>query len=138
MKECDYNHLILYAKGHYERTDRLEDVRKIMAHRTGNETVSDEDVWHCAVHALEEHCPDGLGRVMTDLFKPEWKKDYPMLWFAPQCSLSQALYHVLLELMKLKVSDGDGNTVIELGYPDPDVLPMSENALKRLEEAKVV
>ena len=127
MKTCDYNHLILYAKGWYEKGDRVEDVRRILAIRAGLDTVRDEDVWLCVVHALEKHCPDKLGNIMTQLFKPLPKVGAAFRFNASPCSLSRALYYSLSELMKLAVKDKEGNIVLELGEPDEEILPFSQH-----------
>jgi hypothetical protein len=140
MKVCDFNHLIFYAKNHYENGDIVEDVRRIMAIRCGLEIehMRDRDIWRCAVHALEEHCPDAIGRVMAEMFEPLVGEIVGGFVFpgSPEdtrrlCPLGRALYLVTAELMKLKVKDKDGNIILELGEVDEAILPLGEMAEKR-------
>jgi hypothetical protein len=132
MKTSDYNHLILYAKGWYERGDRVEDVRRILAIRAMLDKVSDADVWLCVVHALEKHCPDQMGRVMTDLFKPIPRVKAQFKFHSGPCSLSRALYYALGVLGQLPVKDKEGNKVLELGEPDEEILPFSNLHQERI------
>ena len=55
MKTCDYNHLLLYAKNHYERSgDVVQDVKAIVAERCMLyiKDTSEEDVWQVCSHSL--------------------------------------------------------------------------------------
>jgi len=125
---CDFNHLILYAKGWYQWTNRVDDVRKILAHRCliYPEHFSDSDVWQCSVHALETHCPGKTANILADIFKPMPGESNPFTWFSELCPLPRALYYILCELSHLTVKDKDGNWILNLGDPDPAVLPVKE------------
>jgi len=126
MEPCDYNHLILYAKGWYEQGDRVEDVRRILAIRAmPHPKPEDADVWLCVVNALEKYCPEKMARIMTELFKPIPKLGKPFRFNSSPCSLNRALYYALTELAHLTVNDDEGNATLELGGPDEDILPFS-------------
>lgn len=141
MKECDFNHLILYAKNWYKRSDNmLDDVRKIMAHRCAMDVkyMSDHDVWQCCVNALVEHAtPNEMERFLGVLFQPDWEKDKPLSFFEPVCSLKQAVRKILSILNFLMVVDG-GKVVLELGKPDPAILPLCEDFEEKWLEIKTI
>jgi hypothetical protein len=132
-KTCDYNHLILYAKGHYKRTDLLADLKLIVAERCAldPEHVSNNDVWQVVSSALIEHASkrqmeEYLGRLFQ---KGIW--DYnreSVISFAhdDDCPIRRALGMVTGILAHLPVLDKDGNVILELGQPDPKVLPLKE------------
>ena len=139
MKICDYNHLILYAKKHYKRGDVIQDVRVILAERCGLEVeqVSDDDVWQMAHYALLKYSYKYIDQFLRELFKPmPDENDYgPLVWFSDTCPLVRAVRLVLIYLARVKVLDKDHNKILELGNPDPAILPLSELVKKRLEEA---
>ena len=56
-KPVDYNHLILYAKGHYRRGDVIEDVKRILMARTWNDNCSDGDMWSMCASFLLKYTP---------------------------------------------------------------------------------
>jgi len=130
MKVCDYNHLILYAKGWYERQNVVEDVRKILAARylLKLKYMRDRDVWACVVRALEKHCPQSMGRVMSKLFESAFGEEpHPLCPESTDvCPLSRAIGYVLTELSILPVKDNAGKSIIDLGDPDPNVLPLKK------------
>jgi len=142
-KTCDYNHLLLYAKSHYERGDVIQDVKTILAERCGlksAENVSNEDVWAMSHHALLKYCRDHIDHFLRELFKPRYgEEDYAdFRWFSDSCPLSRAVSLVLTHLARVKVVDDNGNTILELGSPDPSILPLGEMAKKRMSEGKTV
>jgi len=140
MKTCDYNHLILYAKGHYERNNVLGDVKVILAERCGLQSashVSDEDMWMMVHHALLEYAGQYIHHYLRELFKPlHGEEDFgPLVWFTRNCPLERAVRLALIHLMRIKVLDDEGNQILKLGSPDPAILPLSENIRKRHREA---
>lgn len=149
MKVCDYNHLILYAKGHYERGNLLEDMRKIVAERCAllEEHVSTSDIWHICAAALMKHCDKHVQeRVFTALFEPRVEETLgfasgPKTVPSIVCPLERAVRNVLSELCHLVVRelkleagakpmservDSDYEIMLELGRPDPNVLPLNK------------
>ncbi len=129
MKTCDYNHLLLYAKNHYERSgDVVQDVKAIVAERclVDIKHTSDEDVWHVCSHALLEYSHQHVDQFFNELFKPlHGEEDYHVAkWFSYNCPLSRAINLVLIQLAHIAVLDDDGNKILELGDPDPAILPL--------------
>lgn len=128
-KECDFNHLLLYAKSWYKRSDDVvEDIRKIMAHRAGMETkfVSDGTLWGLMIHAFLKYVePRDIERLMEDLFKG------PGCGFDPVCPLSRAVESMLGKLSIVLVKKDDGTVLLNLGEPDPAVLPLDDKGASR-------
>ena len=129
MKDvCDFNHLILYAKGHYKVTDALNDTRTILAHRVGlpYESLSDNDVWKMIVVAMEKHCPPhSLSHILHQMFDSY----APFEGFGDGCSVKKAVHLALIELMKITVYY-QGATLIELGEADENILPFSASLIE--------
>jgi len=128
-KTCDYNHLLLYAKDHYEKGDVIEDVKTILAERCGLQSakhVSDENMWHMVNHAFLKYCFTDVERFMRELFKPMPDEDgYNVFqFFTDNCPLRRAVRLALLYLARVKVLNEDGARILELGRPDPNVLPL--------------
>lgn len=128
MEVCDYNHLILYAKGWYKETNVLDDVRAIVAQRCALdlEHVSARDAWECVVRAFYLHSrPGDVSRILLDLFKP-WpgEKNFTRSFWSDTCDVSGAIRRALSTLAQLRVTDSIGETILELGEPDPAVLPL--------------
>jgi hypothetical protein len=123
MKNPD-SHLFLYAKMHYQQSHYLmEDLRKICAHR-------------CSVDKkflVNSHIADVLLEVALPYIK---KSDYSLKAFIYGLNenRSNSYYNTRLiklclnELMRAKVHDSEGNIILELDDPDPNILPLSEKA----------
>ncbi len=127
MKTCDYNHLILYAKSKYEEGDVIEDVKRILCARTGNERCSDKDMWMMVTRALFRYAPSrrNLEQFVQQLFRPEWDEpDMQFVWFTDNVPLRRAVRKVLAILRDIRVFDDDGDDVLGLGKPDPNILPL--------------
>ena len=121
---CDFNHLLLYAKSWYVRSDNeFEDVRKIMAHRAGMEPkfISDGTLWGLMIHAFLMYAePRDIERFMQDMFKGS------LCGFDPSCSLDRAVGIVVGMLSVVKCKEKDGIVLLNLGEPDPAVLPLTQ------------
>jgi hypothetical protein len=131
MKVCDYNHLILYAKGHYKKTDTVEDVRKILAVRCGisPELIADDELWAMCVMALTTYGSlPAVDRVMQGLFsKTQHECDDVSELGAPDnvCPLERAVTIVLRALFLVDVEVA-GSTELSLGEPDGTILALSK------------
>lgn len=137
MEICDFNHIILYAKGWYKRTDFLDDVHKILAHRCGTkeEYMSDEDVWALIVHASEKYLSEyERVEVMTRMFSGSHVDDNVtvsdfLVWQGQTSWLRPA------KMIVGKLSCVEVKGVLNLGTPDSKILPLcDEKALTRYEE----
>ena len=119
-------HVYLYAKYHYRRTDFLEDLRLIFARRNAIEPryVCDGRIVAMLLHITYPH-------IRTEY---QWDKiiGYILglnLWQTTTDPVSlhdlfnRTLGALLLELSEVKVLDDGGNRILELGEPDPTLLP---------------
>jgi len=125
---CDYNRLLLYAKGHYIRgTNVIADVKKILAERclVCPNQLSNEGVWHMCHHALLKYCYEHIDCFLAELFKPRWTAVQPLVWFDNNCPLERAVHLVLTHLARVRVRD-DNHVFLELGQPDPKILPLKD------------
>ena len=121
LEACDFNHLILYAKNWYKRGNEVEDVRKILAHRCGRETISDTLMWKSMVQAFTEYAkPWHVQDFMERMFKDSLGN------FDPSCSLERAVGLVIGHLAGLEVKGEDGEVLLNLGEPDSNVLPLDD------------
>ena len=127
---CDYNHLLLYAKNHYQRGVLMDDLKKIVAERCGMfvEHISPDDVWQNVLMCLLKYANQReieyfLGR----LFQHGVYDDFDQLSFGydTNCPIIRALRMALGMLSTLKVMNKDGTPIMELGEPDPKILPLN-------------
>ena len=128
-KIADFNHLILYAKYWYQRGNVIEDVKKILAERCAIDQVSDSDMWSMMVMALIAYVPEHrLDDYLTKLFVPRQdEKTGLFVWFTDICPLERAVKNVLSELCFLSVQDDEGEILLNLGKPNPKILPLRKD-----------
>lgn len=118
-----YSHIYLYAKGHYVKTDSVEDMKVILGHRSGLGAdvirlidivrVLTEVAWkHMTGHKFGEF----VERLNPELDFPFRKDDSPAVRTIQAC---------LNSIMMVQVKDIDGNTIFELDEPDSNILPLS-------------
>lgn len=143
MKNCD-SHIYLYAKGWYERTDPIEDLKVLYGKRSGidAEYISISDICFCLITLVSKHAfktkhqihefisdiaPDNVWRV--------WKFDTNGKggWFGEGIEYDYwkaVISKCLSILCMVEIKD------IENGLDEPDysLLPMSEHVKKRQEE----
>lgn len=136
MKECDYNHLILYAKGWYQRGDDVvKDVKKILGHRCAidPEYISNRDVWEQLVDVFLKYCKSeyGIRCLLLDVFKPQAKEQGPLVFWTNTASFEGVIHLILDHLVDITVMEA-GVEILHLGEPDPDILPLSRQAKKKL------
>jgi len=134
MKTCDYNHLLLYAKGWYQRGSIIEDVRKILGHRCAIDPqhISNRDVWEQLVSAFLEYCDDEceIGKLLLEMFKPLAGEGKPLLFWSDLSTFERMTHLILMRLGNVKVMDAESKTTLYLGEPDPKILPLSKDAKK--------
>ena len=137
MKElADFRHLILYAKGHYERVDLMNDLDRIFSERCAINGMSRQDIWMLCGHALEMYAKKhDREEFLREMFKPMMGVEENALgqWFDESCPLERAIRLVLRVLQRLTVVEA-GEVVLNLGDPDPTILPLSKGAVKFWEE----
>ena len=131
-KLADYNHLILYAKGWYHKGNVIEDVKKILGERCAIDRVSDENMWGMVASALIMYAkPQELERYIVALFNPIYGESRHddmtgvFVWFTDTCPLERAIRKALSVLGQLRVIGEDKNVILNLGEPNPKILPLS-------------
>ena len=132
MKNSD-THIYLYAKGHYEITDTISDLRIIVGERCCifPEDVRIVDIYNLLTRMAFQHIIDSyntmhfLGEFLDDINpKNMWRvitkqedKNYDFTMAVIEKSLS-VIRHV-------KVKDGD-KILLELDEPDRNILPLKK------------
>ena len=139
MQECDYNHLLLYAKGHYEHSsDKINDVKTILGHRCGftePSYMSDRDMWQVLVNCLLMYADKPrLREFLDDIFKPDYHENNCYVFFSPECPLVRAVNNVLWVLQQLEVFDDKGQIILNIGKADKNILPLSKNLKRKMKE----
>jgi len=136
-KLIDMRHLFLYAKFWYERKTLVEDLKVIFGKYSGIE-------------------PKYIGKEtiimnLTEVVGTIWKNKYP----DPSTSLRHLLTHIIdysehgsdqFDAMIIALLNEFHVTVDEikkyfggiLGDPDPDVLPLSDSAIKTIENRNII
>lgn len=123
MKEQEldeYRHFILYAKGHYARSSNcMDDLRTIQADYSGvrTEYLSDGMVYSMISDIFLKYCPQ---RRVAEIF------DEMFRWLR---SVSRKdMVQLMLGKLSVVPVMKDGEKILHLGDPDPQVLPLSEAA----------
>ena len=115
-----FQHIYLYAKGHYKKANVMDDLRKILAYELSisEHYVNDDFVKKIVIEIAIEHLQDDRGQM---------SKNY----------ISEQLYNLVVSENKIEYSliiltcsrviDDEGNYIIKLdAKPDPDILPLAE------------
>lgn len=127
-------HLFLYAKGHYLRSAQgvLEDLKYVVAATCGlpAASVTEEDIYQVCINTVTSYCAEyqperaveRLRRLLIEVGKEHFYND---VTFTKNRSPRLAIIQECLSfLAHVGVLDHEGNEMISLGKPDPDVLPL--------------
>ena len=130
-KPIDYNHVYLYAKHHYKRTDTITDLKIILSKRSliDIEFISGEDIIGCLTEITWKEinrCGNPTYEfndfVMRILPQNRWKvnnRDKELE------DLNVAIINSCLSVLSQSlVKDDNGNVLLELGEPDSSILPL--------------
>lgn len=126
MKNAD-SHIYLYAKGHYEKNNLVEDMKKILGKRSGidPEYMTAADVVHVLLSMTSPYIKDNhhFREFILDLHPVNyWKLT------RGEYSFDEAVIRKCLSILRMtQVIDKDNKVLIELDDPDPDILPLSIN-----------
>jgi hypothetical protein len=135
------SHIYLYAKGHYERKDIIEDLKIIVAQICGTspEHISKNDICYWLTRQAFRHMNEQFGDPLTafrdfifDLDPANcWKVGYPTKkgkWpaIANPYDFELAVIYKCLSIIRMtSILGNDGKTVlIELDEPDSTLLPL--------------
>lgn len=112
-------HFYLYAKMHYQRTSTMKDLKKILCKYTGLSKVSDKDVFSFVFDLAKLHMkPYQWSEAIEHTF-------FPMFMFKKGTTAKSRFLDKMISVLSLtKVVDNKGNKVLNLGKPDPDILPL--------------
>ena len=135
MKNSD-SHIFLYAKGHYEKDDLIQDMKRIVG-----EMVNIESKYMCVgdivqvllnvVHPYIRSSHDFINFVLDLQASRYWKlttgSDWELVASNDPYTFEKATIRKCLSiLMMIKVHDyATGETFVELDDQDPSILPLS-------------
>ena len=134
MKNAD-SHLLLYAKHHYQTGDLWDDLAKILAERNAlsveylNKRLIFENIVHITLDYIKVDA-----RVMADLIlelQPaafwKWSNDISFAVDPEDYDFYYAAVRKCLSLLAItRVYGDDGEVLIVLDEPDPNILPISK------------
>ena len=129
-------HFYLYAKGWYETTDVLADLRKVYDHAMGHDLGSANDVLRKLLHITAPFIDERTFVEFANNIHPlnAWQVGSPIDTddgvFGP--SVEDYWTRCARACMSLIRFQEIKNIDCELGLPDPEVLPLSKHALKML------
>jgi hypothetical protein len=126
-KLADYNHVLLYAKLHYKRSDNIKrDLSIILQHRSCLTEPDESWVWGCMIDCLFKYVP--AHTIERELFSNMFREEYGYGRPSEVTSMNNVLGIMLNLMSRLSVKDGDGNWLpgLNLGEPDPNILPLSK------------
>lgn len=129
MKNAN-SHIVLYAKGHYKRSNMMDDLKILVANRSGLEpdqifdTTVFDVIYNIAYPFLTQSF---LRSVILDSFGDNNSKFY--IEGNDQTSLAQIIERLLVIISMIGVLDDDGNTIYELDEPDYSILPKPKKGL---------
>ncbi|HUO78325.1 MAG TPA: hypothetical protein VMU21_12195 [Thermodesulfovibrionales bacterium] len=113
----DWRHFLLYAKNYYLKTETISDLLKILSHETGLDPRSVKlwDVYEVLAGRFVKYT------------RGDQKKDFFMRMFSEGDSvkIGDVVLQLLAALSVQKVRDGE-TVLIDLGEPDPSVLPLNK------------
>ena len=127
----DYRHIYLYAKGHYKRTDVIEDLRKILAERNALEP---EDVAKFVILNVvsklafnEIKNDDRFQKLIEEFFTYVPDTDGKTRLYSEDTTLIHVINRMLAILANVSVLDNNKNLILNLGNPDFKILPKKDN-----------
>ncbi len=127
-KYIDYRHIWLYAKYHYVRGDLLEDLKIILAERSGIEpkAITTDHVIRTLVEIILEHVPNtrSLQRFIGDIISSLTAEESQYLLYGFQNYHKRLSFVVNLCLSQLAIvstCNSKGKVVLNLGEADSSI-----------------
>ena len=112
-----YRHVVLYAKGHYLRVNLMDDIRTILAHRSGIEGrhIPDRDIYEQVITvfiaASDDRCISDCFRNIFDTFtQPD------------AITMESVIRCMFISIRQLTVMSGY-EYLFDIGEPDFTILP---------------
>ncbi len=130
--ETGMSHFYLYSKGHYVQTSLIEDLKRIMGHRSGlkPDQVSVRDIILVLLREVERTTKD-RAHILEPLvtYIREELVVWPNLGLAqPKRNIDDVILQACLNELSMTVVRDGHNIVLELEAPNPDVLPLTRPA----------
>ena len=117
----DYNHVWLYAKGHYFKDDRLEDLKVIVGERCALDPqyVNNEEIFRILLTITHRHLREDLYvRMLLEVFGI--RKLFPN---EPH-EIKDGIGHLLGAICQIQIFD-DNEMLINIGEADVKILPLN-------------
>ena len=135
MEVCDFNHVLLYAKGHYKQDNIIDDLKKIYAKRSAinPEDMSLSDVCELSLNALEKYAPNKVSHVIEDLFKNSIRLFYDKKEYSNEFYLTIILQSILSKLRYILIVKNE-KIILNLGEPDKNILPLVDHKEEEKQE----
>lgn len=129
MDQAD-RHVYLYAKGHYKQIDTIKDLQQIFAERNGLEAkyILPEAIARMLLSMTYSYIENKhqFLEFVLDLHPNEFWKC--RLEYRDQYDFFKAVIGRCLSiLMMTEVLNKDGKIIMNLGDPDPKILPLKED-----------
>jgi len=118
-------HIFLYAKGHYKKTNAIEDMKKILGKRSGlsPEHISDEDINYVLLDLIYSYTKkkDSFIRFIFTLHPHNaWEHGCPI---KASYDFEKVLISACLSVLRFQdIKD----IPFGLGRPDPTILPLTK------------
>lgn len=118
-------HLILYSKGHYQRTDNImDDLKMLMTNRAGLPTnyIRDVDIYAFVSESFVDSCTKNN---IQELLKCFYRK--PFFLGEGQATLKEMVSHMIGMMACIQVyeiEEGNKIELVKLGEPNPKYLPV--------------
>ena len=113
----DWRHFLLYAKNYYRKTETISDLLTILSHEMGLDprSVKLRDVYEI------------LAGLFLKYATGDQKREFLMGMFSERDSvkIGDVVLQLLRVLSVMRVRDGE-IVLIDLGEPDPSVLPLNK------------
>ena len=120
-KPVDYNHVLLYSKGHYQVTNHIDDLKVILAKRAGVSTyiIGELLIVEVLCDLFQKYCcenPNALAWLMRDIYN-----------LRKELNTSTLIDGLLGKLSQTGCRNDDGTYNIYLGKPSRIILPLANN-----------
>lgn len=124
MKNAD-SHLYLYAKGHYQKDNLIEDMKKILSERSNipKEYIQTQDILVVLLRLTYKHIKGNEGKFTNFMFG--LLPDY--IWkFGGKAEekIDITIIRNCLSILQNVRVKNEGKILIELDDPNPDILPL--------------
>jgi hypothetical protein len=118
-----WNHVILYSKGWYKRTDTIEDLKTLISKLCGidREYESLKDIAYVVTEVfIRVHTKDQIERFFNDVI-------FSNVYFNESFSREYIIKRMIGWIGCMQVMEKDGEHIINIGEPDYTLLPPKDD-----------